>query len=94
MSQTLDSIIPGVVKKGQCITQNLIDSKPFTKPQSFHEGMITGMVCNNAQTGESHYEKDCAFTLIGIPFTTDDMNTSGNFVFEFWWGLQRELELN
>ena len=48
--------------------------------------MMTGMVCYNAQSGEFHFEKDSAFTFIGIPFGTDDINSMCLFVFEFGWG--------
>ena len=99
MAQTLDGIIPGVVTKGQCITQhllnlcNMIGSSNCQKSLSFLDGMITGMVCQNAQTSESHFEKDCAFTLIGMPFADDGINTAGMFVFEFMWGVGKRIRI-
>lgn len=92
MTQTLDAIIPGVVKKGQCITLELVKmakalaTESHEKLDYFKDGMITGMVCHNAQTADLHFEKDCAFTLIGIPFGEDGINVMGHFVFEFSWG--------
>ena len=92
MAQTLNDIIPGVVKKGQCIINELVNisqnlgTEPHELISALHEGMMTGMVCYNAQTGELHFEKDSAFTFIGIPFGTDDINAMCLFVFEFGWG--------
>ena len=51
------------------------------------------MVCNNAQTGEHHFERDCAYTLIGIPFGVEDINTMGKFVFEFVWGKGKMIKV-
>ena len=92
MTQTLNDIIPGVVKKGQCIINDLVNisqklgTEPHELLSALHEGMMTGMVCYNAQSGEFHFEKDSAFTFIGIPFGTDDINSMCLFVFEFVWG--------
>lgn len=92
MTMTLNQIIPGVVEKGQCIANELIKmsrstaTETYERIKPFHEGMILGMVCHNAQTGQAHVEKDCSFTLIGIPFGENDINAKGMFVFEFGWG--------
>ena len=92
MTNTLNDIIPGVVEKGQCIAHELvkmsnsIGTHPYEKIKYFSEGMILGMVCNDAQTREVHFEKDCSYTLVGIPFAADDINTNGMFVFELIWG--------
>ena len=56
--------------------------------------MMTGMVCYNAQTGEYHFEKDSAYTFVGIPFGTDDINAMCLFVFEFGWGEVNSLMSN
>ena len=63
----------------------------FIRP--FRQGMITGMLCNNAQTGDLHFEKDCSYTLIGIPHGTGGINSSGSFVFEFNWGTSKFVQI-
>ena len=55
--------------------------------------MITGMVAESAQTRDIHFEKDCAFTLVGMPFADDDINKDGMFVFEFMWGVGKQIRL-
>ena len=51
------------------------------------------MVCKNAQTGTSHTEKDCGFTLIGVPFCAQYINDLGCFVFEFMWGSGKYIRI-
>ena len=49
MAQTLNDIIPGVVKKGQCIINDLVNisqklgTEPHELLSALHEGMMTGM---------------------------------------------------
>ena len=99
MIQTLDDIIPGLVEKGQFVALELakltnnVNSKHFEKISSLPKGMITGMVCNDAQTLQAHTEKDCAYTLCGIPFGEENVNKQGIFVFEFSWGPGRIIRV-
>ena len=57
----------------------------YARITPFNEGMVSEFVCHNAQTCEKHIEKDCSYTMIGSPITSDDINTGGNFLFEFEW---------
>ena len=99
----LNKIIPGVVSKGQyiskiliAISKLLVNTTESEKITTFCEGMITGMLCNDAQTGLFHYEKDCSYTIICIPYGHDFINSSGNFVFQFKWreGKYISIQLN
>ena len=99
MTNMLNDIIPGVVEKGQCIANELkvlsqfFGKKSSERIKSFSKGMILGMVCHNAQTGKFHVEKDCSFTLVGIPFGADGINGNGMFVFEFVWGIDKFIRI-
>ena len=84
----LNSVIGGVVQAGQCITRVLINiSKEIYEGggviTSLFDGMLSAYVCENAQTKCIHTEKDCAYTLIAVPCTTNRLCRKGMFVFQF-----------
>ena len=89
-SNELNSVIEGIVKGGQCVTQALSDvshviGMKSDKFKCFNEGMVCAYICNNAQTHDNHIEKDCSYTMIGAPIGKDRINLKGKFVFEFEW---------
>ena len=81
MTNALNGYIPGLVMKGQCITQALVDisnnigNECHEKFDCFGEGMVLGFVCKNDQTRCLHFD----------PFVSDGNNKMGDFMFEFSW---------
>ena len=58
MAKTLNDIIPGIVNKGQYISREIVKlSQDFHAIRPFRQGMITGMLCNNSQTGDLHLRR-------------------------------------
>ena len=88
MSVVLDKILPGIIDRGQVVTQALADISTETEDNrshlhSFLRGMMTGFACCNARTKFLHIEKDCAYTMIAVPLGKDGINSTDNFRFEF-----------
>ena len=100
VSSQIDDIIPGICSSGNSIVKTIMnmsddlchsmnnDYHKFIKIDDINEGFVTGFVCKNAQTRCVHREKDCAYTLIAIPFCTTDILNVGHFVFEFVWRVE------
>ena len=90
LSTELNNVIPQIINGGKCITKVLINiSKDIYESgheiKSLNDGMVSAFICENAQTKTINYEKDCSFTIIGIPIGIGRFNCDGKFVFVFWW---------
>ena len=83
-------IIDNIVQGGQCVTHALVDhsleiGNSSERIPCFTSGMVCAYVCTNAQTNDFHIEKDCSYTMIGVPIAFPEINCSGKFQFQFQW---------
>lgn len=90
MIKELNWIIESIVQGGQCVTQALVDHSleiglSSERIPCFNSGMVCAYVCKNAQTNDFHIEKDCSYTMIGVPISAQEINCAGKFQFQFQW---------
>ena len=91
MKEKLERILLGVVETGNLLTNFLARKCPPPWQDKFalsndiqpFSGCYSCWSCFDASALELHQDKDCSYTIIGVPHSEYSV---GKYVFEFAWG--------
>ena len=106
MHNQIDSFLPNFSKQSFSIMKNVIQqlNDKYTEeeksiqciPQNhmINENCCTAYVCSNAKTLQFHREQDASYTVIGVPYFTDEVLCGlDDYKFQFQWKVgQNDLD--